>query len=81
MPEPSRKSSGFAPIVMLVVVVLALLLLAYPLSVGPAVWLLTNEYLSRDVYVWVYQPLGWFCENVPPAGDLMSVYLRLWVPD
>ena len=61
-------------------VVLALLV-AYPLSIGPAAWVL-NHFQNRDSLVWlwasVYATLIWLAEHSEEFGKLANWYLSWW---
>ena len=55
-----------------------LLLVGYPLSVGPAFWL--SQHLEIDHRLWgVYAPLVWGVESGPEIiAELFTTYLGLW---
>jgi hypothetical protein len=60
-------------------IILAALLLVYPLSMGPAY----ASYLRRGTPTQIqikqyYAPLIWVTDVIPPLADLMEWYLRLW---
>lgn len=62
---------------------LVLVLVIYPLSVGPCEWLgahdLIPEYVA-PVLQFLYWPLAWIYENSPePVRKAMEWYLHLWV--
>ena len=60
----------------LVGVVLALVL--YPLSFGPAVWLVQTQWVA-DSLMDVYAPLGWLIAIMPtPASDTLLWCAFLW---
>jgi len=57
-------------------------LLAYPLSAGPATWVigvLPKGAAARYIvgYYAFYQPLFWICEKYPPLDRIMSSYVEL----
>jgi len=64
--------------------VIAILLSAYPLSLGPFQWL----YVRHKVPNWavqpmnvVYAPLEWIMFQSPFAGAALDLYVGLWVGD
>ena len=82
MSKPVPKRSSPALTTLFVVVVLAIL---YPLSAGPAIWLL----LHMDDTDWafavaevVYSPINWAYQNTDfgtnPIGRAYDHYLDLW---
>jgi hypothetical protein len=52
----------------------------YVLSIGPAVWLMVNGYITEGTVNAIYTPLllkdG---ETIPPLGEWVEWYLRFWV--
>jgi len=65
-------------------IVLAALLLAYPLSIGPVnrYYMGTSAEASRDfpkALKTFYAPLWWCCK-VQPFGVLMQRYEEMWLP-
>lgn len=65
-------------------IVLAVLLLAYPLSIGPVLryYIGSTHATTRrppDLYYTFYQPLWWCCDS-PPAQALLQRYEELWYP-
>ena len=71
----SKRRSPFGPVFAVVV-----LLVLYPLSYGPAWWLIMNGYISASVFSAVYTPIYWLAENWEWFGDLLRWYIALWVP-
>jgi hypothetical protein len=59
-----------------------LLLLAYPLSAGPYVWLADRGVISRStsdrLASTIYLPLAWLYDNVPWYHELHSRYRDWW---
>ena len=57
------------------------LLVVYPLSLGPLVYLVEKKMVSdkrsHSLFV-VYVPLALFCKKVPPAQKAMGAYLECW---
>jgi hypothetical protein len=51
-------------------------LTAYPLSVGPTVWLLCRGYLSADVAIIYLQPVRWLQPSL--AYDVLVGYASYW---
>lgn len=65
------------------VAVLGILLLVYPLSVGPLAWLAKNGYLPGDLEEYLaiqilYAPIIWMFENCEWYSRIHMWYLRLW---
>ncbi|HVW02395.1 MAG TPA: hypothetical protein VHB77_18720 [Planctomycetaceae bacterium] len=61
---------------------LAVLMVGYPLSVGPFAWLLHHGYLSREweqpALITVYAPINWAYENIEWYNRAHQWYLSLW---
>jgi hypothetical protein len=63
-------------------VVLVAVLVGYPLSYGPFVWL--DDRVSMPAWLhdfadWIYDPLVWFCITHPvPFGRVFDWYANLW---
>jgi hypothetical protein len=67
-------------------VVVAVLLIAYPLSMGPACWIVNQEWCpsaGQDAYPFVYLPIYVLYFNGPqPVQGAIEWYGELWVsPD
>ena len=65
-------------------IVLAVLLLAYPLSIGPVTrYYMGNTYATSThppaSYYTFYQPLWWCCKS-GPAQMLLAWYVEVWYP-
>ena len=60
-----------------------LVVVAYPLSVGPVWWILGQrdwpEWMNTFEQVF-YWPLGWLMGNSPLLTEWMLWYMRLWIP-
>ncbi len=54
----------------------------YPLSFGPVLWLNTHGWLTgwpHDLAVWFYFPINWIYHKGPqPVHDVFDLYARLW---
>jgi hypothetical protein len=65
-------------------VALLVLVIAYPLSVGPWEWLGARDMIPHyvtPVLQFIYWPVAWLYENSPdPVRDAMQWYLDFWVP-
>ena len=59
--------------------VIALLLVVYPLSIGPAAWLVQHEYIPSRVARTVYMPLTFLLRQSSAIENLYGRYLELWV--
>ena len=74
----SRKKTGaaFWATVGLAVV------LAYPLSFGPACWLASRHRISHELFNRIYWRLGWATQRKfsMPAFDALYAYGSLWLP-
>ncbi len=59
-----------------------ILLVIYPMSAGPFVWLHRNGIIPAAAVEYlevVYLPLGFLCESVPvPIASAFEWYLALW---
>ena len=64
------------PIAGTVLMVSVLVILAYPLSLGPMFW-----YAAGDNPFWVafYAPLGWVVEHEAWGWEWLMAYLEWWV--
>lgn len=61
-----------------------LMLVAYPLSVGPVVWLYEKGYMSDSLAETVsmaYLPVTLAAESSPAAEYALNWYLEWWAPD
>jgi hypothetical protein len=55
-----------------------LMLLVYPLSAGPAAWMMTHR-LFPIFMIWLYTPLNWVYERGPePIRMAFRWYVDLW---
>ena len=73
---PNDRSRSSWPIV----VVLVLVFVVYPLSVGPAVWVhatTESELLASGIEI-LYVPLIWLMEQNEMSGTLLRAYLFWW---
>jgi hypothetical protein len=74
-----RKKPGVAFWATVAVVVV---LVAYPLSFGPACWLLTQDQWESDDSLagQVYWPIGWLAVHGPwPMAEVLNWYATLWI--
>ncbi|MBX3436239.1 MAG: hypothetical protein KF861_02030 [Planctomycetaceae bacterium] len=62
------------------VLMVLVLLIGYPLSTGPVVWLAERGHIDENNPVWgsVYVPLLYVCEESPFILELMERYIRFW---
>jgi len=71
-----RKTTGAGFWITVVVVVM---LVAYPLSFGPACWLLASDILSYHQVECIFRPLVYMTFNGPEiAQQSLRLYLSLW---
>jgi hypothetical protein len=70
--EPKKRSRVWIGWVLLAVFVL------YPLSIGPAFWIVGKHPESIEVWRSVYTPIIWACESKTLRG-WVNRYLSLWV--
>lgn len=67
----------------LISALLGALLIAYPLSVGPAWWLLQHSGRAPERYLpgllLIYKPLSVLSDHVPVLQSFMMWYVRLWI--
>jgi hypothetical protein len=61
---------------------LGFLLIAYPLSIGPAAWISYRHYSPPEppAFTTFYTPLAAACKQIPWLDDAMERYISLWVP-
>lgn len=66
------------------IVAVIVLLVAYPLSIGPVMWLDRHGYVAEpaiDLLMYFYVPLQIVYEYGPePLQDLLGGYTDLWTP-
>jgi hypothetical protein len=57
-----------------------LLIAAYPLSLGPMIWLVDAGYVDTDNRFWTafYAPLFWTIDAIPASEAWLAAYLELW---
>ena len=64
------------------IIALAVMLLLYPLSIGPLSWLYENGYLSESTGLFlgrtVYAPLSWLIGSNNWCLELYMWYLSFW---
>jgi hypothetical protein len=75
----SRKKPGVAFWATVGVVVCALIV-AYPLSWGPALWLQVSGYWPERL-IWadhIYDPLRWVLERSPESANRWADHYLLW---
>lgn len=63
---------------------LAFLIVAYPLSMGPLWWLVTEGHISDETGGWIgrtfYTPIGWLVESSDICMGIFVWYLSLFAP-
>jgi hypothetical protein len=67
-----RKKPGVA---FWATVALVVVLLGYPLSVGPAYWLQQREIIRFEVFLTLYKPLWMLAEWSNAAGSVLNSYI------
>jgi hypothetical protein len=80
MTDEEKKKPGAA--FWATVVVVCLLLAGYPLSIGPANWLLRHGMLPEQTHpalTTFYRPIDFTCDNSETIADTMRWYVSLWV--
>jgi|GEM_PF-3071925 len=58
-----------------------LMLLSYPLSAGPVIWMFHRSYIppwSMGILMVVYGPLEYGCDQVPLLDATLGEYIRWW---
>ena len=79
MTDRKKPSAGFWITVALVAV-----LVGYPLSFGPACWLVRREKLSRQATARIYNPLLWVIFNrhnpIKPTKTTLRTYCEYFAP-
>ena len=73
----ASRSSGSAALALIVAALLAAPML-YLLSVGPAVWLVNQQYFHESTFESLYAPLVWLHENTL-AEKPLEWYVELWL--
>ncbi len=65
------------------VVLVVALVVAYPLSLGPAIWLYHHKFVpgwARTPIQYVYSPLEWLAHYGPaPIRNSLNWYVELWI--
>ena len=51
----------------------------YPLSIGPALWLNNQGYISEQTWVVTYFPLLWLVESTPALHGPFTWYMEFWI--
>ncbi len=79
----SDASNKPLPLVAIVAAVMIFALLAYPLSIGPAAWVVNSpwcpQWVGEGLEV-VYFPLEWLADNGPDwIGDALETYADWWI--
>jgi len=54
--------------------------LLYVLSIGPAAWLSSREYLSQEATETFYYPLSLACKRFRWCQDAVNWYVEFWIP-
>ena len=54
--------------------------LLYVLSIGPAAWLSSREYLSQEATETFYYPLSLACKRFGWCQDAVNWYVEFWIP-
>jgi hypothetical protein len=57
---------------------IAVLLLVYPLSLGPAAWLAKVSNTGIDDHHSVYAPIFWLGRQSPDVEQAIESYMRAW---
>jgi hypothetical protein len=72
--RPRRKAAW------IIAALLATAPILYPLSLGPALWLYNQGYISEATLTVAYYPLLLLADSFPIAHDLFEWYVELWDP-
>jgi hypothetical protein len=59
-------------------------LVVYPLSLGPAIWVIWNFHVpetARDGFNYIYSPLVSVAGKSEPFGSVLEKYAELWVDE
>jgi hypothetical protein len=59
-------------------IVVILLFATYVVSVGPAMWLVKQQYIAEHSMHWFYEPLIFVCRILPPLKPLLDWYVVWW---
>ena len=74
-----KRASAAAPILAVFAIVLALLPMLYVLSVGPAAWLISEDYISNDSAEVFYAPIIAVVESNSWLQGTFERYIRLFI--
>jgi hypothetical protein len=58
----------------------AIIVIAYPLSIGPVVRLCAIGWLPPQQTLTIYKPLFAIADHVPPANRVLCRYASFWLP-
>ena len=78
--EASEKPRTYRKAIWTCLTLVLLVPSLYVLSIGPAVWLMANEYISEQPALRFYDPLEEFARSFPVAGEWIRWYVSLWRP-
>lgn len=74
-----QKETRAQPLAVIIIVVLLMLPVFYVLSVGPAVWLISQGYLDDGAARWFYGPLEWLAERSEMIRSCFQWYVSLFL--
>jgi len=77
--EKQRQNRSGCTLAIAAGIIIAIALVAYVLSTGPALRLVQKRYLSESGYQTIYYPLLVITDNVALADGLLTRYCRWWV--
>lgn len=63
------------------VVIGAVIVVCYALSIGPALKILAAGHIGLGAFERAYAPVFLLCDRCKPADDFFDWYLTVWVPD
>jgi len=73
-----RKTPG---VTFWIIVALVAMLVLYPLSIGPAVWLTARSYFRESTVNSFYWPVLWSAAQAAPLEDSVGWWGSLGIPD
>ena len=74
-----KRGSAAPPILAVFAIVLAVLPILYVLSVGPAAWLISEDYISNDSAELFYAPIIAVAESNSWLQGTFEHYIRLFI--
>lgn len=77
-PAETRPKQSRGAFVVVLVALLVILPVCYVLSIGPAVWLVSINYLDSNLYSLIYGPVLWLCKQWPALESFTNWWVDLF---